>query len=73
MAKKEAPAKGITAYNMKLKKSEVITDVKIKKTETGKFFAKGVGSDGTVCCVAMGEAKATAAIKDGLAKKEGKW
>lgn len=64
---------GIQAYNMKLKKKDTITDVKIKKTATGKYFAAGIGSDGTKCCVAMGQAKAEAAVKDGLAKKEGKW
>jgi len=60
----------ISAYNMKLKKTEVIKDVVITKTKNGRYFAKGIGSNGGKCCVALGEEKALDAIKAGIAKKD---
>lgn len=73
MAKTKDPLV-LTGYNMKLKKKDdPITNATIKKTETGKYFAKGEGSDGTTVCIAMGEERAKALVKAGVAKKEGTW
>lgn len=72
-AKSTGGAVELTGYNMKLKKSEPLKDAKISKTSNGRFFAKGLGSDGTVVCTALGKEKAEAAIAAGIAKKEGNW
>lgn len=67
---------GIEAYNMKLKQKEVMKDAKIDRKENKKgfsYFCKGVGSDGTKMCLAMGEDKANAALKSGVATKGEGW
>lgn len=70
MAKSEKVT--LEGFNMKLKKKEAIQKAKIS-SKNNRYFAKGVGSDGTVVCCALGKEKAEAVIAAGLAVKDGKW
>ncbi len=61
----------ITAYNVKTKEKNVpMQDAVVSKTERGGYIAKGHDGKGNKLTSLLGEAKALAAIKDGLAKQD---
>ncbi|MEN9951184.1 MAG: hypothetical protein RLZZ557_556 [Bacteroidota bacterium] len=61
----------ITAYNVKTKEKNVpMLDAVISKTAKGGYIAKGHDGKGNKLTSLLGEAKALAAIKDGLAKQD---
>jgi hypothetical protein len=60
----------ITAYNVKTKEKGVeMLDAVITKTAKGAYMAQGHDGKGNKLTTLMGEAKALAAIKDGVAKQ----
>ena len=63
----------IEAYNVKLKKKEVMTKAVIDITAAGRYFAKGESKSGDKLCVAMGKEKALECIKDKTATKGTGW
>ncbi|MEY4661491.1 MAG: hypothetical protein RLZZ42_1443 [Bacteroidota bacterium] len=61
----------ITAYNVKTKEKNVpMQDAVISKTAKGGYIAKGHDGKGNKLTSLLSEAKALAAIKDGLAKQD---
>jgi hypothetical protein len=61
----------ITAYNVKTKEKNVpMQDAVISKTAKGGYIAKGHDGKGNKLTSLLGEAKALAAIKEGLAKQD---
>lgn len=61
----------ITAYNVKTKEKNVpMQDAVISKTAKGGYIAKGHDGKGNKLTALLGEAKALAAIKDGVAKQD---
>lgn len=61
----------LTAYNVKTKEKNVpIQDAVISKTAKGGYIAKGHDGKGSKLTALLGEAKALAAIKAGLAKQD---
>ncbi len=61
----------ITAYNVKTKEKNVsMLDAVISKTAKGGYIAKGHDGKGNKLTSLLGEAKALAAIKEGLAKQD---
>ncbi len=61
----------ITAYNVKTKEKNVpMLDAVISKTAKGGYIAKGHDGKGNKLTSLLSEAKALAAIKDGLAKQD---
>jgi hypothetical protein len=61
----------LTAYNVKTKEKNVpILDAVISKTAKGGYIAKGHDGKGNKLTALLGEAKALAAIKAGLAKQD---
>jgi hypothetical protein len=63
----------IEAYNVKKKVKEEMHKAVIDITSNGRYFAKGVSSDGDKLCVAMGKAKAEEAVSTGVATKGEGW
>ncbi|MEJ7768881.1 MAG: hypothetical protein WKF89_13785 [Chitinophagaceae bacterium] len=60
----------ITAYNVKTKEKNVpMKDAVITKTSRGGFMAQGNDGKGNKLTTMLSESKATAAIKEGNAKK----
>ena len=62
----------IQAYNVKLKKKEVMNNAVIDRNGN-RCFAKGTGTDKAVICVAIGLANAEAQIEAGNATKGKGW
>ena len=62
----------IEGYNVKLKKKDKMKDVVIDKNGN-RYFAKGIGTDGTKVSVAMGAETANNAIKNKEASKGKGW
>jgi len=61
----------LTAYNVKTKEKNVpIQDAVISRTAKGGYIAKGHDGKGNKLTALLGEAKALAAIKAGLAKQD---
>ena len=61
----------ITAYNVKTKEKNVpMQDAVISKTAKGGYIAKEHDGKGNKLTSLLSEAKALAAIKDGLAKQD---
>lgn len=61
----------LTAYNVKTKEKNVpIQDAVISKTAKGGYIAKGNDGKGNKLTALLGEEKALAAIKAGLAKQD---
>ncbi len=61
----------LTAYNVKTKEKNVpIQEAVISKTAKGGYIAKGHDGKGNKLTALLGEAKALAAIKAGLAKQD---
>ncbi|MCH5600716.1 hypothetical protein [Niabella ginsengisoli] len=61
----------LTAYNVKTKEKNVpIQDAVISKTAKGGYIAKGNDGKGNKLTALLGEAKALAAIKAGVAKQD---
>ena len=60
----------LTAYNVKTKEKNVpIVDAVVTKTAKGAYMAQGHDGKGNKLTTLMGEAKALAAIKAGVAKQ----
>ncbi|MET0242120.1 MAG: hypothetical protein ABW174_01570 [Flavitalea sp.] len=60
----------LTAYNVKTKEKNVpIVDAVITKTAKGTYMAQGTDGKGNKLTTLLGEAKALAAIKEGVAKQ----
>ena len=60
----------ITAYNVKTKEKNVpMQDAVITKTAKGSYMAQGHDGKGNKLTTLMGEAKALACIKAGIAKQ----
>ncbi len=60
----------LTAYNVKTKEKGVeIKDAVISKTAKGAYMAQGHDGKGNKLTTLLGEEKALAAIKAGIAKK----
>ena len=60
----------LTAYNVKTKeKNGPILDAVITKTAKGTYMAQGNDGKGNKLTTLLGEAKALAAIKEGVAKQ----
>jgi hypothetical protein len=60
----------LTAYNVKTKEKNVpIQDAVITKTARGAYMAQGHDGKGNKLTTLLGEEKAMAAIKEGLAKQ----
>lgn len=60
----------LTAYNVKTKEKNVpIMDAVITKTARGAYMAQGHDGKGNKLTTLMNEAKALAAIKEGIAKQ----
>ena len=60
----------LTAYNVKTKEKNVpILDAVITKTAKGTYMAQGNDGKGNKLTTLLGEAKALAAIKEGVAKQ----
>ncbi|HTE24684.1 MAG: hypothetical protein EON97_01395 [Chitinophagaceae bacterium] len=60
----------LTAYNVKTKEKNVpIIDAVITKTAKGTYMAQGNDGKGNKLTTLLGEAKALAAIKEGVAKQ----
>lgn len=63
-------AETLTAYCMKTKEKGVaMKDAVITKTSRGGYMAQGNDGKGNKMTTMLGEAKALACIKEGLAKK----
>lgn len=61
----------LTAYNVKTKEKNVpIKDAVISRTAKGGYIAKGNDGKGNKLTALLGEEKALAAIKAGLAKQD---
>ena len=61
----------LTAYNVKTKEKNVpIQDAVISRTAKGGYIAKGHDGKGNKLTALLGEEKALAAIKAGLAKQD---
>jgi hypothetical protein len=61
----------LTAYNVKTKEKNVpILDAVISKTAKGGYIAKGNDGKGNKLTALLGEEKALAAIKAGVAKQD---
>ena len=61
----------LTAYNVKTKEKNVpMQDAVVSKTAKGGYIAKGHDGKGNKLTSLLSEAKALAAIKDGLAKQD---
>ena len=61
----------LTAYNVKTKEKNVpIQDAVISRTAKGGYIAKGNDGKGNKLTALLGEAKALAAIKAGIAKQD---
>lgn len=61
----------LTAYNVKTKEKNVpIQDAVISRTAKGGYIAKGHDGKGNKLTALLGEAKALAAIKAGVAKQD---
>lgn len=61
----------LTAYNVKTKEKNVpIQDAVVSKTAKGGYIAKGHDGKGNKLTALLGEAKALAAIKAGVAKQD---
>lgn len=61
----------LTAYNVKTKEKNVpIQDAVISRTAKGGYIAKGNDGKGNKLTALLGEEKALAAIKAGLAKQD---
>ncbi len=61
----------LTAYNVKTKEKNVpIQDAVISRTAKGGYIAKGHDGKGSKLTALLGEEKALAAIKAGLAKQD---
>ncbi|MBZ4190224.1 hypothetical protein [Niabella beijingensis] len=61
----------LTAYNVKTKEKNVpIQDAVISRTSKGGYIAKGHDGKGNKLTSLLGEEKALAAIKAGLAKQD---
>lgn len=61
----------VLAYNVKAKQKQVMLNPVIEKTARGGYMARGIGEDGTGMAAIMGEEKAKAFVKAGVAKKKG--
>lgn len=60
----------LTAYNVKTKEKNVpMLDAVITKTSKGSYMAQGNDGKGNKLTTLLGEAKALAAIKEGVAKQ----
>lgn len=60
----------LTAYNVKTKEKNVpMLDAVITRTAKGGYMAQGNDGKGNKLTALLGEAKALAAIKDGVAKQ----
>lgn len=63
-------AEKLTAYCMKTKEKDVpMQDAVITKTARGGYMAQGHDGKGNKMTTMLGEAKALACVKDGVAKK----
>ncbi|HRN49076.1 MAG TPA: hypothetical protein PK110_09945 [Niabella sp.] len=61
----------LTAYNVKTKEKNVpIQEAVVSRTAKGGYIAKGHDGKGNKLTALLGEAKALAAIKAGLAKQD---
>ncbi|GAB3425135.1 hypothetical protein [Niabella aquatica] len=61
----------LTAYNVKTKEKNVpIQEAVISRTAKGGYIAKGHDGKGNKLTALLGEAKALAAIKAGVAKQD---
>ena len=61
----------LTAYNVKTKEKNVpIQDAVISRTDKGGYIAKGHDGKGNKLTSLLGEEKALAAIKAGVAKQD---
>ncbi|GAB3008610.1 hypothetical protein GCM10027051_06250 [Niabella terrae] len=61
----------LTAYNVKTKEKNVpILDAVISRTAKGGYIAKGNDGKGNKLTALLGEEKALAAIKAGIAKQD---
>jgi hypothetical protein len=61
----------LTAYNVKTKEKNVpIKDAVISRTAKGGYIAKGNDGKGNKLSALLGEEKALAAIKAGIAKQD---
>lgn len=61
----------LTAYNVKTKEKNVpIKDAVISRTAKGGYIAKGNDGKGNKLTALLGEEKALAAIKAGIAKQD---
>ncbi|MEE6187051.1 hypothetical protein PIECOFPK_01348 [Mycovorax composti] len=61
----------LTAYNVKTKEKNVpIQDAVISRTAKGGYIAKGHDGKGNKLTALLGEEKALAAIKAGIAKQD---
>ncbi len=61
----------LTAYNVKTKEKNVpIQDAVVSRTAKGGYIAKGHDGKGNKLTALLGEEKALAAIKAGLAKQD---
>ena len=61
----------LTAYNVKTKEKNVpIHDAIVSRTAKGGYIAKGNDGKGNKLTALLGEAKALAAIKAGVAKQD---
>ncbi len=61
----------LTAYNVKTKEKNVpIQDAVISRTAKGGYIAKGHDGKGSKLTALLGEEKALAAIKAGIAKQD---
>lgn len=61
----------LTAYNVKTKEKNVpIQEAVISRTAKGGYIAKGHDGKGNKLTALLGEEKALAAIKDGVAKQD---
>ncbi len=61
----------LTAYNVKTKEKNVpIQDAVISRTAKGGYIAKGNDGKGNKLTALLGEEKALAAIKAGIAKQD---
>jgi len=61
----------LTAYNVKTKEKNVpIQDAVISRTAKGGYIAKGNNGKGNKLTALLGEEKALAAIKAGVAKQD---
>lgn len=62
----------IQGYNVKLKKKETMSEVKIDK-KGNRYFAKGTGSDGTKMSAILSKVNAEKALESGDAVKGQGW